>query len=109
MLPKKALLLEAALFEDARRCRVVREDMGRDLHQPELLEGVPAYCLQNGRHDTPAPKWLRQPVADLAAMRLADLEAVEAAGADQRVVARTDRPINRAALLPGDLGDQGDP
>src|SRR5262245_49924835 len=63
VLAKIALLLKAALFEDTGRRRVVREDMGGDLGQPVLLEGVPAHALDNSGHDAPAPKRLRQPVA----------------------------------------------
>src|SRR5262245_46419652 len=45
VLAQEALLLEAALFQDTGRRRVVREDMGGDLHQAELLKGVPAHPL----------------------------------------------------------------
>src|SRR5262249_57180415 len=42
VLAKKTLLVKAALFEDAGGCRVERVDMGGELHQSELLQGVPA-------------------------------------------------------------------
>ena len=83
--------------------------MGGDLHQAELLEGVLAHPLNNGGHDAPAPERLRQPVPDLGPVGLADLEAVEAAAADQGVVAGANGKMNRTALLLGDLGDQGEP
>src|SRR6516165_5236282 len=83
--------------------------MGRDLHQSELLEGVLARSPNNGGHDASAPIRLRQPVANLGPMGLADLEVVEAAAADQGVVGAANRKLNRTALLLGDLGDQGEP
>src|SRR5262249_26766208 len=54
VLPQVALLPETALFKDTGRRRVVREDVGGDLRQPELLEGVPAHPLHNGGHDPTA-------------------------------------------------------
>ena len=83
--------------------------MSRDLHQSELLEGVLARSLHHGGHDAPAPKRLRQPVADLGSVGLTDLEAVKAAAADQGIVGAANRKLNRTALLLGDLGDQGEP
>src|SRR5262249_36063124 len=65
--------------------------------------------LHNGSHDALVPKRLRQPVADFASVRLADLQAVETAPADQGIVGRANGPMNRTALLLGDLGDQGEP
>src|SRR5262249_6904638 len=64
-LRRKTILLEAAFFQNTGRCRVVGEDMGSDLHQTELLEGMLAYSLKNSGHDAPAPKRLRQPVVSL--------------------------------------------
>ena len=84
-------------------------DVGGDLHQSELLEGVPADPLHHGSHDAPAPTRLRQPVPDLGQVGLADLEAVEAAGPDQGVVGAANGKLNRTALLLGDPGDQGEP
>ena len=72
-----------------------REDVGGDLHQAELLKGVLAQPLNNGGHDAPAPIRLRQPVADLGSVGFADLEAVEAAAADQGVVGTANRKMNR--------------
>src|SRR5215468_9636564 len=83
--------------------------MGDDLHQPELLEGVPARSLNNGGHDALAPTRLRQPVPDLGPVGLADLGAVEAAAPDQGVVGAAKGKLNRTALLLGDPGDQGEP
>ncbi len=68
-----------------------------------------AQSLNKGGHDAPAPKRLRQPVADFASVGLADLEAVEATAADQGVVSAANRPMNRTALLPGRLGDESQP
>lgn len=105
MLAKKAFLLKATLFKDTSRSQVVREHMGGDLDQPELLKSVLANSLNHGGHDATAPKWLPQPVANLASMRLADLEAIETAAADQGVVSAANCPMNRLALLLGDVGD----
>ena len=109
VLAKKTLLVKAALLQDTGRRRVVGEDVSRDLHQAELLEGVPARSLNNGGHDALAPIRLRQPVPNLGPVGLADLEAVEAAASDQGVVGAANGKLNRTALLLGDLGDQGEP
>src|SRR4051794_28936689 len=101
--------MKAALFENTSRRWVVREDMGCDLGQPELLEGVLAYPLDNAGHDATPPKWPGKPVTDLGPVRRADLESVEAAAAAQGVLGGTDGPLNRPALLLGDFRDQGDP
>src|SRR5207302_256496 len=77
--------------------------------QTERLEGVPAHLLDNCGHDAPPPMRPRQPVADLGPVGLADLEAVEAAAADQGVVGGANRPMNRTALLSGAFGDLGEP
>lgn len=42
-------------------------------------------------------------------MRLADLEAIETAATDQGFVFAANRPMNRLALLLGDLGDEDQP
>src|SRR5215472_4801472 len=80
--PQKSLLPEAAFFQDASRRRVVREDMGGDLRQPEFFEGVPAHSLYCGSHDAAAPIRLRQPVTNLGKMRLTDGQAVKPDAAD---------------------------
>ena len=41
------------------------------------VQGVPAQPLHHGGHDAPTPKRLRQPVADLGPVGLADLEPSE--------------------------------
>lgn len=53
MLAQKALLLETSLRQDTGRRRVMGEDVGGDLHQPELIEGVPTQPLHHGGHNAP--------------------------------------------------------
>src|SRR5579875_1154964 len=65
--------------------------------------------MNHGGHDALAPQRLCQPVADLGSVGLADLEAVEAAAADQGIVGTANGKMHWTALLLGDLGDQGEP
>src|SRR5262245_2137426 len=109
MLPQKALLQEAALLEYTGGRGVVAEDVGRDLRQPKRVESVPAQPPDNGGHDAAAPVWLRQPVADLGAVGLADLKVLEATAADQGIVFFANRPVHRTALLFRVLREQGEP
>jgi len=50
-----------------------------------------------------------QLIANLGSVRLADLETIEAAAADQGAGGAANGPVNRTALLLGDLGNQGEP
>src|SRR5581483_11622665 len=89
--------------------RIVGKDVGGDLHQAELLKGEVAQPPHHGSHDPSAPIRLRQPVADFRSMRLANLEAVEPAAADQESVLVPDRPIHWLALLLRGLLDNRQP
>src|SRR5205809_604821 len=68
-----------------------------------------ADSLDHGGHDAATPVGPGEPIADLGTMRLADLEIVEAASADQRVLRGPNGKMSRLALLLGNLGVPGEP
>ncbi len=106
---QEPFLLKAAFLQYPRRRQVLREHMGNDLDQLEFLEGVVTNAPNNRGHYALAPKRLRQPVADLDSMGLAELEVIEAAAADQGVVAGANGPMHCSTLSLGDLGDESEP
>src|SRR5437868_4155585 len=95
VLPKKPFLLKAALFQHTNRRWVVRVNMGNDFDQPELLEGVLTQALTNSGHNASTPKRFCQPIADLSPVGLADLDANEAASADEALVGAANRKVYR--------------
>src|SRR5262249_26334630 len=109
MLSQKTLLLKAAFFQNTSRCRIEVENVRSDLHQSELLEGVPAHALNHRGHDAPPPKGLRQPVADLGSMGTPNLEVMQATAANHGVLGIANGKLHRTSLLRGDLGDDGKP
>jgi hypothetical protein len=109
VLPKNALLLKAALFENTSRCRIVQEDVGRNLIQPEVLECVFTNTQNNAGHDPTTPQRLCQPVANLGSVELADLEVIKAAAANQGLIASANSPLNLAPVLLSGLGGQSEP
>ena len=52
-----------------------------------------------------APPRLRQPISDFGSVGLADLKVIQAAAADQGVVARANGEMSGLAVLLGGLGD----
>jgi hypothetical protein len=54
-------------------------------------------CQNNGCHDPTTPELSRKPVPDLGTIRLADLEAVETAAADQIVIGAANGKMNGLA------------
>ena len=105
MLPQQSFLHKAAFLKHTGRRRVVRDDMGDDLHQAELLKGILAHTLNNGGHDASAPERLCQPVPDLCPVGFADLNVIQAAAADQGIVACPNGKMGGLAVLIGGLGD----
>src|SRR6202008_2813617 len=70
--------------------------------------GVSADAAHHGGHDAAAPEGLGQPVADLDAVRLAELE-VQATTADQVTVSVSAGPMAGPALPLGCLRDDSQP
>jgi len=93
MFPQRSFLLEPALFEDASRRWIERGYLRGDFHQPEFVEGMLADPVDDGGHDASAPERLAEPVANFRAMRLTNLEVVEAAGTDQGIVSCADGSV----------------
>ena len=105
MLPQQSFLHEAAFLKDTGRRRVVRDDVGHDLDQGELVESVLAGTLNHSGHDASAPERLCQPVANLGSVRFADLKVIQAAATDQGVGGAANGEMSGLAVLIGGLGN----
>src|SRR5581483_6061558 len=69
VLPQQTFALEAALFQHARRGAVRGKNMSGDLAEFEVLEGMLTDHADHRGHDALPPERLRQPIANLCAMR----------------------------------------
>src|SRR5690349_17120096 len=109
MLPQVTFLLEANLFQHPCGCQVMGENMGGDPDQAKLRKGELADSTHHGGHDTMAPEWLGQPVADFRSMRFANLKAVKPAAPNEQTIIFADGLMDRPPLLLSPLLDYFQP